>query len=259
MQTPTIIAVDIGNTAAKVAFEVGGTLHERSLPVDDHDWPDSAMQWATKAWATEAIEARQMEWRVASVRPEAQEILTDYLFANFSDAHVKLVTRDDIPMETTVDEPERLGIDRLISGYAASLHTSGPLIVVDAGSAITVDFVSRQHRFEGGAILPGLAMQFASLARGTACLPLLQHSGKQPEVPAKNTEDAILSGVLMGAAAAIDRLIVSSCDHAELTSADVPIFLTGGDAPFLSPHLRHNHTRMNNLVCRGLLRLRSSA
>ena len=91
-------------------------------------------------------------------------------------------------------------------------------------------FRSRQHRFEGGAIL--LDWRCSSLhwlAGQPACTATALR--KQPEVPAKNTEDAILSGVLMGAAA-IDRLIVSSCDHAELTSADVPIFLTGGDTPF---------------------------
>ena len=118
--------------------------------------------------------------------------------------------------------------------------------------------MARDGKFTGGAIMPGLGMQFASLSKGTASLPLLSTLDRQPQYPAKNTQDAIFSGVLTAAAAAIDRLIFEYCNQANIAEDVVPIVLTGGDAPVVSPHLKHNHERIDNLVCRGLLHLQSS-
>ena len=253
MQTTTIIAADIGNSAVKLASKASGTLHEHTLPIDTHDWSGSAVQWASKQ-----ADQRELVWHIASVHPQATEILTGHLRTICPTENLQLVTWRDVPLEPQVDEPDRLGIDRLIGAYAASLDSNPPLIVVDAGSAITVDLVGSDGKFHGGAILPGLGMQFASLANATASLPLLSYVDKEPQAPAKNTQDAIFSGVVTGATAAIDRLISKYCKQADLTTGTVPIVLTGGDAPVVSPHLQHNHQRIDNLVCRGLLHLQLS-
>ena len=253
MKTTTNIAVDIGNSAIKLAVSTAGTVHEKSLPLIESDWQISASQWAISH-----SDDQQLTWHIASVHPQAAKTLIDHLGTKFPAANVKRITWCDVPMEPNVDEPDRLGIDRLISAYAATLQSEPPLVVVDAGSAITVDLVTPDGKFQGGAILPGLGMQFASLAKGTASLPLLDTMNKKPQYPAKNTEDAIFSGVLTTAIAAIDLLISKYCNHADIASEDVPVVLTGGDALFVSPHLRHNHERIDNLVCRGILRLQSS-
>ncbi|MGB1813745.1 MAG: type III pantothenate kinase [Rubripirellula sp.] len=253
MKTTTNIAVDIGNSAIKLALKNAETLHEKSLSLIETDWQVSATRWVTSQ-----NEEQQLAWQIASVHPQATETLVDHLRTRSSTADLNLLTWRDIPMELSVDEPDRLGIDRLISAYAATLQSAPPLIVVDAGSAITVDLVAADGRFQGGAILPGLGMQFASLAKGTANLPMLKSTIRQPQYPAKNTQDAIFSGVLTAATAAIDRLITRYCNQAGTSSEGVPIVLTGGDAPVLSPHLQHNHERMENLVCRGILGLPSS-
>ena len=253
MQTTTIIAADIGNSAIKLALKASGTLHEQTLPIDDHDWNGSAVQWARKQ-----ADLQELVWHIASVHPQATEVLTGHLRTICPTENVHLVTWRDVPMEPQVDEPDRLGIDRLIGAYAASLDSNPPLIVVDAGSAITVDLVGSDGKFKGGAILPGLGMQFASLANGTASLPLLSYNNKEPQTPAKNTQDAIFSGIVTGATAAIDRLIAAFCKQQDLTPHTVPVVLTGGDAPVVSPRLEHNHQRIDNLVCRGLLHLQLS-
>ncbi|OUW82226.1 MAG: hypothetical protein CBD74_07340 [Saprospirales bacterium TMED214] len=252
MKTTTNIAVDIGNSAIKLALSTEEIIHEKSLPLVESDWQISAAQWALSQ-----SDDQPLAWYIASVHPQATKTLTDHLGTNFPAAKVKLMTWCDVPMEPNVDEPDRLGIDRLISAYAATLQSEPPLVVVDAGSAITVDMVTADRKFQGGAILPGLGMQFASLAKGTASLPLLDSRHKKPHYPAKNTEDAIFSGVLTAAIAAIDLLIAKYGNHVNIAKEDVPVVLTGGDAPFLSPHLQHNHERIDNLVCRGILGLQS--
>lgn len=253
MKTTTNIAVDIGNSAIKLALNTAETFHEYSLSLNENDWQIAAIQWAQTQ-----NDEQELLWQIASVHPKAAEMFTGHLRSICPAANVNLVTWRDIPMEPKVDEPDRLGIDRLICAYATTLHCAPPVIIVDAGSAITVDLVTRDGEFQGGAIVPGLGMQFASLAEGTASLPLLNTRNRQPHYPAKNTSDAIFSGVLTAAAAAIDRLITEYCNQVDIDSEIVPIVLTGGDAPIVSPYLRHNHERIDNLVCRGLLHLQSS-
>ncbi len=250
MQTSTSIAVDIGNSTIKLAWKVDGTLNEQSVLLHGEAWPETVVQRVRAL-----VDEQNVIWRIASVHPQATQKLTDYLHTLTTATKVDVVTWHDIPMKPEVDDPDRLGIDRLITAYASSLHFEPPLMVVDAGSAITVDWVGSDRQFHGGAILPGLAMQFGALATGTACLPNIDGSGCHVEFPAKNTKDAIFSGVLTGLTAGIDRLIIDYCHRAKVAPETVPVVLTGGDAPVLSPHLRHNHERIDNLVCRGLLRL----
>jgi len=253
MQTSTSIAVDIGNSAIKLALKTAEALNERSVVIEGDGWPETVVRWVQSL-----VVEQDVIWRIASVHAQATKKLTDHLHTITTATNVHLVTWHDIPMKPEVDDPDRLGIDRLITAYAASLHVEPPLIVVDAGSAITVDWVGDDRRFHGGVILPGLAMQFRSLAVGTASLPQIDWLSCRPKFPAKNTKDAIFSGVLTGATAGIDRLIIDYCQRAKVSVETVPVVLTGGDAPFLSPHLRHNHERIDNLVCRGLLRLQRS-
>jgi len=253
MQTSTSIAVDIGNSVIKLALKTADTIDVQSVLIEGDTWPETVVRWVE----SKAVE-QDVVWRIASVHAQATKQLTDHLNTIAPAANVHVVTWHDIPMKPEVDEPDRLGIDRLISAYAASLHFEPPLIVVDAGSAITVDWVGSDRRFHGGAILPGLSMQFGVLAAGTASLPQIDWTNCQPKFPAKNTKDAIFSGVLMGATAGIDRLIMHYCQCVKVSPEAVPVVLTGGNAPVVSPHLRHNHERIDNLVCRGLLRLRRS-
>ena len=175
-------------------------------------------------------------------------------------------------MEVDVDFPDRVGIDRLVSAYAASMRFSTPLIVVDAGSAVTIDFVrpgvSERCTFAGGAIFPGLHLQHAALATGTEGLRLqtaAEHSGAnfQPLVPARNTETAIRVGVLAAIAGGVDRLVQeyqsANFSAASQKNGDIHntprLVLTGGDGPTISAYLRAKHDLVPNLVCLGLMDL----
>ena len=116
--------------------------------------------------------------------------------------------------------------------------------------------VSREGRFCGGAILPGLSLQARALATETDALPQLHwEQSRAVMLPARNTADAIHAGILVGISAAIDSLIVRFRDAAEHRDHPLHVVLTGGDASTISPHLRHNHEVIPNLVCRGLLDL----
>jgi type III pantothenate kinase len=128
-----------------------------------------------------------------------------------------------------VDEPSRVGIDRVAAAAAAAVAKDAdrPAVVVDCGTATTVDLVSADGRFLGGAILPGPSLLARALADGTSRLPAVADldSGALPAMPGRNTQQAIAAGIGFGMRGAVARLVA----EAEASLGGKPqVFLTGG-------------------------------
>jgi type III pantothenate kinase len=145
----------------------------------------------------------------------------------------------NVPLAIRVDAPERVGIDRLLGALAADRlrHRDRAAIVVDLGTAITVDFLAADGAFEGGAILPGIAMSARALAEQTDALPQTTFDRlEQPPAPlGKSTVTAIESGLYWGAVGAI-REIAAKISAGLDAPAD--FFITGGASPYLAELLR---------------------
>lgn len=145
-----------------------------------------------------------------------------------------------LPLSINLPAPEKVGIDRLLNAVAANrLRAEGqPVIIVDTGTATTVDYVSASGAFEGGAILPGFQLCAASLHEYTALLPLVEVdelSGPPPAALGRSTREAIRSGLFWGQVGAVKELI------SQLESRANPqalLVVTGGAAPLLGPHLK---------------------
>jgi len=131
----------------------------------------------------------------------------------------------------TVNEPGRAGVDRRVQLLAATHLAGEAAAVVSCGTALTVDLGDADGALRGGAILPGLGLGAKSLAEGTARLPLVDLKGAVG-MPATDTETAIRTGLLIGAAGAVERLLADGD-----VSAQIPTYLTGQDAPHLESHL----------------------
>lgn len=145
---------------------------------------------------------------------------------------------DDFPLTIRVDEPRRVGIDRLLNAIAVNelRRSDRPAIIVDSGTATTVDVVSADGAFEGGAILPGLALSAKALHEYTALLPLVsvpELGQATPEPLGRNTRAAIRSGLFWGQLGAVKELI------ARQTERDVDIFVTGGGGALLANFLEN--------------------
>lgn len=138
--------------------------------------------------------------------------------------------------------PTQLGADRWAALIGArALHT-GPLVVVMAGTATTVDLLDDDNRFLGGLILPGLHLMRAALARDTANLPFAD--GRYSEAP-DNTDDAIVSGSLHATLGAIERM--------RAALGGVPtVMLSGGAANELLALVSQPVRHVDNLVLEGL-------
>jgi type III pantothenate kinase len=237
--TSALIAVDIGNSRMKLgryasADVAGGALAE---PVDTFDL---AIAHATgefdlgrlAAWCDQHI-GGEAEWLVASVHRGAADRLAAVVgeLSKESGRHWRLrqLTYRDLPLAIDVDAPERVGIDRLLAAVAANRlrRPERAAIVVDAGTAITVDLVNVQGAFCGGAILSGIAMAARALEAETDALPRIEldHLAHPPAPLGKSTVPAIESGLYWGAVGAIRELVHRL---AEPFSAPPDVFLTGG-------------------------------
>jgi type III pantothenate kinase len=128
--------------------------------------------------------------------------------------------------------PAGAGVDRRVQVLAATHLASTASAVISCGTALTVDVGDAQGALVGGAIAPGLGMGARALAEGTARLPRIPLEG-EAGMPARDTGRAIRTGLLVGGAGAVERLLADG--GVEETT---PVYLTGQDAPHLAPHLR---------------------
>lgn len=161
-----------------------------------------------------------------------------------------------VPIINCYDTPQTLGQDRLAAAVGAkSLCPNENLLIIDAGSAITYDFVSDKGEYMGGNIAPGLKMRFTMLQRMTKKLPLVEvEENELIPLFGKNTRDAIAAGVIRGVAYEVKG-------YMRTLGEKVPHFrtlLTGGNAPFILNNVRTSRTEKReiryekNLVLIGL-------
>lgn len=159
-----------------------------------------------------------------------------------------------ISMRFDVENPAALGADRIAAGYGAWKMYGGPVCVVDMGTATTLNFITSEGLFLGGAIMPGLGLMRDSLQSGTAALPYVELYGQQRSGAAigTNTTGAVLSGIIYGTAGAISRII----EEAELMRLEkFRIALTGGYAGFAAPVLKRLDFHEPALALKGIRQL----
>ncbi len=160
-----------------------------------------------------------------------------------------------VPVTLLVDQPDAVGLDRVLNALAAvRLYPRQNVIIVDSGTATTVDLVSVDGAFCGGTILPGLRLSAFALHDYTARLPMVDVDAQtlvSPQVPGKNTEAAIRAGLFWGQLGAIREIV----DRIGQTCADHPtVVLTGGGSRLLSSHFEHAET-VEALALHGLAML----
>jgi type III pantothenate kinase len=265
---PTRIAVDVGNSRIKFGEfrrEIKTAMGDRTLPEPvatfDLSIVNKTGEFDVKRLSTwaDSHSKESTEWRIASVHRGATERLTTALHEVSARAHtnssIRQLTYRDISMTIRVDAPERVGIDRLLAALAVNRLRSldRPAIIVDLGTAITIDLVEPDGAFAGGAILPGVATAARALAEQTDALPsvAIEYLDTPPDPLGKSTVPAIESGIYWGAIGAIREIVERFAANLELRPE---VFLTGGAskrvAELLAEKLPVHHAP--NLVLSGI-------
>lgn len=152
-----------------------------------------------------------------------------------------------VPFQNKYKTPNTLGVDRIaLAAYAAVNYSDTNVLLIDAGTCITFDFVN-QKAYLGGAISPGLEMRYKSLNNYTSKLPLLK--SQEPEnFIGDSTNSCIHSGVVNGIVNEIDGVI----NQYKSKYQDLTVVLTGGDTNFLAKQLKNHIFANPNLVLEGL-------
>jgi type III pantothenate kinase len=165
----------------------------------------------------------------------------------------------DLPIVVSLSEPGRVGIDRLLGAVAVNRMRAEDraAMVIDVGSAITVDVVSPRGAFLGGAILPGIGMSARAMHEFTDLLPLLPMDELVEPPPALGTSTlaAMQSGLYWGAIGAMKELIARLTDEMGQQSggkALPEVYLTGGAAPSVARFVDPGATFVPHLILGGI-------
>ncbi len=152
------------------------------------------------------------------------------------------------PFHNRYSTPHTLGVDRMaLVASSVKTYPNKNVLIIDAGSCITYDFITDQNDYLGGAISPGIRLRYKSLNDFTANLPLLD-TEMPKNIIGDRTSEAIHSGVMHGVIKEIDGIINEYHDR----YSDLTVILTGGDAIFLSKQLKNSIFANSNFLLEGL-------
>ena len=233
------LVVDIGNTLLKLAVFDGGRLVAQQCVGELREETFAGLLGGARA-------ARAV---VASTRGEAPAIVeavrrhTDYL--------LEFTPATPVPIGNAYLTPATLGRDRLAAAVgAATLYPRRNALIVDFGTAVTLDFVSADGVFCGGCISPGMAMRFRALHEYTAALPLCDATDSA-ELLGRTTDEAVRLGVMNSLAFEIEGYIARMQGEIE----DLCVIFTGGDTNFFAKRIKNTIFANCNLVFWGLNRI----
>jgi type III pantothenate kinase len=224
-----VVAIDVGNSSVKVALLLGDRVDSiRRLSTADRaamsELPGEVAGLILAGGETGVAEGICL----VSVVPSWTEAVMHAAAA--LGASLLIAGYASIPLDVRLREPERVGPDRLLDAYAAERMYGAPVIVVDLGTATTVDAVDASGAFVGGAIAPGIELGLRGLASDAALLPRVA-----PDVPATaigtDTRSAIQSGVVLGHVGTVRELVMRIArELAPVGSRRPVVVVTGGFA-----------------------------
>ena len=231
------LIIDIGNTATKLAvFQLDKIIKVQTVAT-------KGMVFEVEKLLEKFSEIRQgLLSTVRTMDNSEVETLQKLLPIKILEASFKL------PFKNRYDTPLTLGVDRLaLMAAAVKQCPNKNVLVIDAGSCITYDFMDADQNYLGGAISPGLEMRYKSLEAFTSNLPLLPKSIPNQRI-GSSTEASIHSGVFHGVLQEIEGTIkVYQNKYPDLT-----VILTGGDADFLCKQFKISIFADSNFLLEGL-------
>lgn len=211
----SIFTLDIGNTRSKwVLFSEKGEIVETGITSNVDSWIQEHLDY--QVWIS-------CVGKLPKIGP-----------------YHRLISLQNLNgIEVGIESPDTLGVDRIAGILGAlSRFQKRNMLIVDAGSCITYDYIIEANKYVGGAISPGINFRFRSMNEYTVALPLIDSTSIESGIShiEKNTKTAIQSGVFRGVIDEIDARITKFCEKFN----DAIVILTGGDAELLGNQLKTN-------------------
>jgi len=235
------LVIDIGNTLSKVAVFDGADIVELNT--------------------TQKISVEYFQNLLKSLQDIQSSIIAhvadiDEQIINYLASVLNLIVLSEttpLPFVNKYETPLSLGYDRIAAVAGASgIFPNQNVLVIDAGSCITYDFIKSGKEYMGGGISPGLKMRFSALNTFTDKLPLINSDlEKSVRLIGTDTKKSILSGVQNGILHEVDGII----DSYKMLFPGIKIVLSGGNYKYFDKTLKNNIFATPNIVLRGLNRI----
>ncbi len=231
--------LDVGNSSIKGAFR--REANWKAIHADQYFTASALIQW---------IDMHPNVFShivTASVRKDVQQAIRREL----KDVLLTELTIKDIPRELLdYETPETLGVDRFLVCYGATAQTANSVVVIDAGSALTIDFMDHDDVFHGGLIAPGFSGFAEVLQQKTPVLPQVEPDLPK-KWPGKNTIDSLKWGQTGFYKMAIEGILIKY----EKAFGSFDLFVTGGEASFVASMLERDYRIRPFLIFEGMQRL----
>ncbi len=248
-----IVAIDIGNTNIAIGLFLDGK--DESIQSITGEAVEQLRHHLVQAWSKIPILESSSEGKrdgvivVSSVKPAWTEVIRRVAEEDLKE-NIRIIGDDiPLPISTWMDEPEKVGTDRIVAAAAAFDVVEDAVVVASFGTAVTIDLVDDHGVFQGGVICPGFEMSAKALNDETALLPKIKVH--RPDTPyGKNTADAINCGLYYSIIGAMEEIVRR---YAEQIGRWPQTIITGGAAAMLKEDLPFVDNHVPNLVVKGIV------
>ena len=235
----TLLCADIGNSHTVLGLvDDGEVLDHWRVATDERRTAD---EWAVllkgllrESNVSDLVQGIAVCATVPAVMHEWRDMLVRH-YGTLPNVVVEPGVRTGVPV--LMDNPREVGADRVVNALAAASLYDGPAIVVDFGTATTFDVVSARGEYIGGAISPGIDISLEALGRRGAQLRKVELL-RPRTVIAKNTVEALQSGMVFGFASQVDGIVARMIEELDVPTHTVHVIATGGLAPIVVEECR---------------------
>ena len=252
-----LLAIDCGNT--NIVFAIYDGDEQRAswrISSDSRRSTDEYIVWLTQLMKLANISVVDITGvMIASVVPDIQPKLVALAHRGFDLVPLCVDDSDvDLGIAVNINSPEQAGADRLVNAVAAAAWHNLPAIVIDFGTATTLDLIGLDGAYEGGIIAPGVNLSIEALCMAAARLPRIAVKPWQTDMPVLGTDTitAMQSGVFWGYVGMVEGLL-ERLRHRY--GANLPAIVTGGLAPLFADHINGPLIVDADLTLKGLVRI----
>jgi len=247
-----LIAVDIGNTNTTIAlFLKGQEKFANSIPGTKHaELADCFKSLWSKIPIAKSSKEKKRDGVivVSSVSLKQTNFIRQLIDETLGEKILLIGKNIPLPMDLSVDEPEKVGSDRIIAAAAAYAVVEDAVVVADFGTAVTIDLVDEKGIFLGGAICPGFEISAKALKENAAQLPKINVT--KPKTPyGKTTKQAINCGLYYSAIGTLEEVIRR---YAEKIGRWPQTVITGAAAKIIKDDCQFIDSYVPNLVIKGI-------
>ncbi len=242
-----LMAVDIGNSTVVVGLFDGSRLIRRLLFASKkgNSYKDYSILLHLELAQMDDVIIRQMV--ISSVVPELTDEWKKLAENEFQASVYEVNALSDLGLSFKVDDPSFIGPDLIVNAFAAWKIYKHHCIIIDLGTATTIQVVSREGCFEGGVIVPGLELSLKSLGQGASLLKTIKLE-RPTELIGTNTRESILSGIVRGHV----YMIKGFAQELHGIYPNAPVLVTGGLSASIMEYLDSSFIHMPDLTLQGL-------